>query len=162
MYCKTIFFLDTTFSSDQLLRFRSNLLRRIQKAIMTIDEKFRYEKLQYNINREAAKTSALSSGKIDEDEYLTGEEILPSDQSEMIEQTKFNDSTLRKALLKKSKIIEDPGAKKGKASKVLKPDVQQLTTKDVIQQDHLNEETKNEIERINKIEKNGKQRIFNL
>ena len=80
----------------------------------------------------------------------------------MIEQTKFNDSTLRKALLKKSKIIEDPGAKKGKASKVLKPDVQQLTTKDVIQQDHLNEEAKNEIERINKIEKNGKQRIFNL
>ena len=100
---------------------------------MTIDEKFRYEKLQYNINREAVKTSALSSGKIDVYEYLTGEEILPSDQSEMIEQAKFNDSTLRKALLKKSKIIEDPGAKKGKASKVLKPDVQQLTTKDVIQ-----------------------------
>ena len=51
----------------------------------------------------------------------------------MIEQAKFNDSTLRKALLKKSKIIKDPGAKKGKASKVLKPDVQQLTSKDVIQ-----------------------------
>ena len=44
---------------------------------MTIDDKIKYEKLQYNINREAAKASALSSGKIDKYEYLTGEEILP-------------------------------------------------------------------------------------
>ena len=42
--------------------------------------KIKDEKLQYNINREEAKISALSSGKIDEYEYLTGEEILKSDQ----------------------------------------------------------------------------------
>ena len=30
---------------------------------MIIDDKIRDEKLQYNINREAAKISALSSGK---------------------------------------------------------------------------------------------------
>ena len=42
---------------------------------MTIDDKIRDEKLQYNINREAAKTSALSSGKIDKYEYLSGGEI---------------------------------------------------------------------------------------
>ena len=47
---------------------------------MTIDDKIKYEKLQYSINREAAKTPALSSGKIDKYEYRTGEEILPSNQ----------------------------------------------------------------------------------
>ena len=45
--------------------------------------------LQYEINRKAAKISALSSGKIDQYEYLAGEEILPSDQSRMTEQAKF-------------------------------------------------------------------------
>ena len=56
---------------------------------MKIDYKIRHEKLQYNINREAPKISALSSGKIDKYEYLTGEEILPSDQSRIIEQAKL-------------------------------------------------------------------------
>ena len=56
---------------------------------MTIDDKIRDEKLEYDINREAAKISALLSGKIDKYEYLTGEEILPSDQSRVIEQEKF-------------------------------------------------------------------------
>ena len=45
---------------------------------MTINEQIRDEKLQYDINRETAKRSALSSGKINKYEYLTGEEILPS------------------------------------------------------------------------------------
>ena len=45
-----------------------------------IDDKIRYEKLQYDINRDAAKVSALSSGKIDKYEYLTGEEIVPFNQ----------------------------------------------------------------------------------
>ena len=52
---------------------------------MTIYDKVRDEKLQYNINREAAKTSALSSGKIDKHEYVTGEEILASNQRQIIE-----------------------------------------------------------------------------
>ena len=45
---------------------------------MTIENQVKDEKLQYDINREAAKISALSSDKIDKYEYLTGEEILPS------------------------------------------------------------------------------------
>ena len=45
---------------------------------MTIDDNIRDEKLQYDINREAAKILDLSSGKIDKNQYLTGEEILPS------------------------------------------------------------------------------------
>ena len=47
---------------------------------MTIEDRIRDAKLQYDIDREAAKISALSSGKIDKNEYLTGEEILPSNQ----------------------------------------------------------------------------------
>ena len=49
---------------------------------MTIDDRIRYEKLQYETNRETAKISALSSGKIDKHEYLTGEKILPAGQKE--------------------------------------------------------------------------------
>ena len=57
--------------------------------IIAIDDKINNEKLQYDINREGAKISALSSGKINKYEYLTGEEILPSDQSRIIKQVKF-------------------------------------------------------------------------
>ena len=56
---------------------------------MTIEDQIRDEKLQYDINREAVKISALSSGKIDKYGYLTGEEILPSNQQQIIEQAKF-------------------------------------------------------------------------
>ena len=52
---------------------------------MAIDDKIRDEKLEYYINREAAKISALSYGKIDKYEYLTSEEILPSNQRQIIE-----------------------------------------------------------------------------
>ena len=48
---------------------------------MTIDHQIKNEKLQYDINREAAEISSLSSGKIGKYEYLTGKEILPSNQS---------------------------------------------------------------------------------
>ena len=56
---------------------------------MAIDGKIRDEKLQYVIKREAAKVSALTSGKIYKYEYLTGEEILPLDQgrTELIDRT---------------------------------------------------------------------------
>ena len=63
---------------------------------MTTDDKIRDEKLQYDIHREAAQISALSSGKIDKYEYLTHEEILPSTQRQIIVQAKFTYSPLRK------------------------------------------------------------------
>ena len=56
---------------------------------MTNDGQIKYEKLQYDINREAAKVSALSSGKFNKHEYLTGEEILSSNKQQIIEQAKF-------------------------------------------------------------------------
>ena len=58
------------------------------------------KKMQYDITKEAAKISALSLGEIDKHEYLKGEEILPSDQSQIIEQAKFIYFSLGKALKK--------------------------------------------------------------
>ena len=82
---------------------------------MAIGDTIRDEKLQYNINREAAKISALSSGKFDKYEYLTGEEILPHDQRRVIEQAKFAYSPSEKAFEKRTKTIEDEGEKQVKA-----------------------------------------------
>ena len=65
---------------------------------MTIDDNIRDEKLKYDINRDAAKISALSSGKIDKYEYLTGEERLPPNQRRIIEQTRFTYSPVGTAL----------------------------------------------------------------
>ena len=69
--------------------------------MMTIDDKTKDKKLQYNINREAAKISALLSGKFDKYEYLTNEKTLPSDQSWIKEQAKFTYFSLGKAFQKK-------------------------------------------------------------
>ena len=74
---------------------------------MTIDDQIRDAKLQYNINREATKISALSSGKINKFEDLTGEEILSSNQKQIIEQAKFTYSPLGKAFEKQAKTIEN-------------------------------------------------------
>ena len=82
---------------------------------MTIEDQIKDEKLQYDINREAAKISALSSDKLDKYEYLTGEEILPSNQRQIIEQPKFTYSPLGKAFEKQIKTIEDQGNKQVKA-----------------------------------------------
>ena len=82
---------------------------------MTIEDQVKDKKLQYDINREAAKISALSSGKIDKYEYLTGEEILPSNQRKIIKQAKFTYSPLEKAFEKQTKTIEDQGEKQIKA-----------------------------------------------
>ena len=63
---------------------------------MTTDDKIQDEKLKPQIKRETAKISALSSGKIDKSEYLMGEEILPSNESRIIEQVRFTYSEQRK------------------------------------------------------------------
>ena len=82
---------------------------------MTIEDQIKDKKLQYDINREAAKISALSSGKLDKYEYLTGEEILPSNQQQIIQQAKFTYSPLGKTIEKQRKTIEDQGKKQVKA-----------------------------------------------
>ena len=71
----------------------------------------------YNMTliREAEKISVLSSGKLDKYEYLTGEEIVPSNLEQIIQQAKFSYSPLGKALEKQRKTIEDQGEKQVRA-----------------------------------------------
>ena len=118
---------------------------------MIIDDKIRDERLQYDINREVVKISALSSGKIEymnmkniRNEYLTGEEILPSNQRQVREQAKFACSPLRKAFKKQTKTIVQEGEKRIKAIKnrvenvVL--DTNQKSIAFLLSNDFLNEE----------------------
>ena len=65
---------------------------------MAIDDKIWDEKVKYDINREAAKVSGLSSGKVDKYKFLIDEDILPSDQSRIIEQARFAYSHLGKTV----------------------------------------------------------------
>ena len=88
---------------------------------MTIDDQIKDEKLQYDTNREGAKISALSSVILHKYEYLTGEDILTSNQQQIIEQTKFTYSPLGKAFDKQIKTIEDQGKKQVDALEKLKP-----------------------------------------
>ena len=67
---------------------------------MTIDDEIKDEKLKYDVNRDTAIISKLSSRKIDKDKYLTGKEILSSDKSRKMEQAKFTYSPLGKAFEK--------------------------------------------------------------
>ena len=89
--------------------------------MMTINDQIKDEKLQYDINREAAKISALSTGKLHKYEYLTGEDILPSNQQQIIEQTKFTYPALGKAFDKQIKTIEYQGKKQVDALEKLTP-----------------------------------------
>ena len=116
---------------------------------MTIEDQIKDENLQYDINREAAKTSALSTGKIDKYEYLTGEEILPSNQRQIIEQAKFTYSPLGKAFEKQIKTIKNQGEKQVDALESLKPFDKELPSiKNFIGIENLNPEIINEIRRI--------------
>ena len=84
---------------------------------MTIDDKIRDQKMQYDINSEAAKVSAISSRKICKYEYLTSEEILPYNQIQIIQQATY--STLGKAFEKQTKTICDHGKKQIKKLKIM-------------------------------------------
>ena len=121
---------------------------------MTINDQIREEKLQYDVNREAAKISPLSSGKIHKYEYLTGEDKLPSNQQQIIELAKFTYSPLGKAFEKKIKTIENQREKQIESLNTLKSN-NQLTIKDVTPKNALNnDEAKKELDKIKEIEKN--------
>ena len=99
-----------------ILHVLERIFRKEYKNLITItDDKIRDEKLQHDINQEAAKISALSSKRIDKYEYLTGEEILLSNQRRVIKQTKFAYSPLGKAFEKQTKTIENKEEKQLKA-----------------------------------------------
>ena len=123
---------------------------------MTIDDQIRDGKLQYDINREAAKISALPSNKIHKYEYLTGEDILPINRQQIIEQARFTYSPLGKSFEKQINTIKDQGEKQIEALESLKKkeitsesdDNNTSITKEVY--DKILEERMNEILKIRK------------
>ena len=82
---------------------------------MTINDRIRDEKLQYDVNKNAAIIFSQSSGNFCKHEYLTGEEILLSNQQQIIEQARFTYSPLEKDFEKQIKAIEDQGEKQIKS-----------------------------------------------
>ena len=126
---------------------------------MTIDDQISDEKLQYDINREAAKISALSSGKIHKYEYLTGEDILSSSNQQIIKQARFTYSPLHKAFNKQINSIKDHGEKQIKTLKSIK----KLSVEDVIPNSAFaTDEANEELNKIKEIEKNvNREKVFN-
>ena len=125
---------------------------------MTINDQIKDEKLQYDINREAAKISALSSGKIHKYQYLTGEDILPSSNQQITEQARFTYSPLGKVFDKQIKTIEDQGKKQVDALNTLNLIIMktlQIKNENIIPKSAFaSDEAKEEINRILKVEKN--------
>ena len=120
---------------------------------MTINGQIRDQKPRYDISREAAKISASSSGKVHKYEYLTGKDILPSNQQQIIQQAKFTHSPLGKAFEKQIKTIEDQAQKQVEALNALKSN-NQLTIEGLIPKSAFNnDEAKKEIDKIKEIEK---------
>ena len=129
--------------------------------MMTTDDKIKDEKLQHDIDKEAAKILALSSGKIDQYEYLTGEEILTYNQSRIIEQSKCIYSPLGKAFEKQIKAIEGQGIKQVEALKALKPVENKENIKPIegiFPKEMRTNEIKNETDQIKKWEEKNKRK----
>ena len=121
--------------------------------MMTINDQIRDEKLQYDIDIKAAEISAKSSGKLQKYEYLTGEDILPSHQQQIIEQAKFTYSHLGKAFEKQTKTIKDLGKKQADVLKVSKPEEQTKSIEEIFPEGYDSVEIKNEIIKIKDHEK---------
>ena len=125
---------------------------------MAINNQIRNENLQYDLNKEAAKIIAWSSGKIHKYEYLTGEDILLSNQQQIIEQAKFTYSPLGKAFEKQIKTIEDKGQKQSDALENLKDQNKQIVNVNDDYEDKLLHSKEREIfrniynKRLDKIE----------
>ena len=128
---------------------------------MTINEQIRNEQLQYDLNREAAKISALSSGKVHKYEYLTGEDILLSNQQQ-IEQAKFTYSPLGKAFEKQIKTNKNQGEKQIDALENLNDTNKQVVNVNDYNEDKLLHSKEREIfrkiykKRLDKIEELSK------
>ena len=124
---------------------------------MTIDDQISDEKLQYDINREAAKISALSSGKIHKYEYLTGEDILPVNQQQIIQQARFTYSPLGKAFEKQINIKDQAERQIETLKSIRKLSVEDVIPNSTFATDEANEE----LNKIKEIEKNvNREKLF--
>ena len=109
---------------------------------MTINDQIKDEKLQHDINRKAGKILALSSGKY---ECLTGKKILPSNQQQIIEQSKVTYCPLRKVFEKQIKPIQDQGEKQDEASKGLRLAKQTKSMEEFFPEAYESAEIKNKL-----------------
>ena len=123
---------------------------------MAIGNKIKDGKLQYDINREEQKISALWSGKTDKYEYLTGEEILPSDKSRITQQAKLTYSPLGKAFDKQT--IEDQGMKQVEVLKLEENNENIKSVEGIFTKGMRTNEIKNEIDGIRKCEEKLKKK----
>ena len=114
---------------------------------MTVNDKIRDEKLQYDINREAATILALSSGKIDKYEYLTVEELLSSNQRQIIKQAKFAYSPLGKVFEKQTE--KQVGALKSLDLYNKKDELKQID--DIFSQNLMNDLIRDKLKEIIKL-----------
>ena len=137
---------------------------------MTINDQIRDEKLQFDINREAAKILELSPGKIHKYEYLTGEDILPPNQQQIIEQAKFFYSPLGKVFGKQIKTIKVQEEKQAKALENLRDQEKQVDNIRIIKISYYIQKNEKFLrifeKRVNKIEDltktiDGNNLIFN-
>ena len=137
---------------------------------MTINDQIRDEKLQFDINREAAKILELSPGKIHKYEYLTGEDIWPPNQQQIIEQAKFTYSPLGKVFGKQIKTIKVQGEKQTKALENLRDQEKQVDNIRIIKISYYIQKNEKFLrifeKRVNKIEDltktiDGNNLIFN-
>ena len=117
-----------------------------------IDDKIRDEKLQYNIDRQAAKKSALSSWKIGKYESLTGEEMLLTDQKRVIKQAKLTYFPLEKKFEIQTKRLKRKEEKQVKALKALMEEELE-SIEGSFPKITRTDEIKNEIDEIKKKEK---------
>ena len=107
---------------------------------MTMDDQIKYEKLQHDIDRETAKISALSSGKINKYEYLAGEEISISDEKEITKQAKFTYSLSEKDFEKEIKTIRNQEKKQADALRGLKLEGQTKSIQEMFTKDYESDE----------------------
>ena len=133
----------------------------INEQIKIIDNKIRSNQAQYDLDRQNAKISALSSGELDKYEYLTTEDL--GYKSDAVQKAKFKYSPLGKVfnkgldtsekqvgLLKRLKNIEDKTDRQLEKNKD-----NQLGLKSIgyTVKEELSHETKNMLEKLNNQEK---------
>ena len=115
---------------------------------MTIDDKIRDAILQYDFNRATPKISALLSGKIDKQKYLTGEEILPPQKHRIIQEAKFTYSPIGKEFEEQTKTVEKHDEKQIRVIEPLEsPDKESLSIKKITEK-VVNAEIAKDLENI--------------
>ena len=125
---------------------------------MTFDEKIRDEKLQYNINEEAAKII-----KTDKYEYLTGEEVLPFDQSKMTEEAKISYFSPGNAFKKQIKSTEDQWKRIiWHFTNLSVEEPKPKSNEDIIPKDQQNNEIKKELNHNKTVEEQIHRKRFDL